>query len=273
MSDPISTQFLQRYGPWAVVTGASSGIGRAMAETLAEIGFHLVLVARREAELTALADGWRLRHSIETRVIASDLSDVAGCQRVLRETEFLDVGLLIAAAGFGTSGEFLKADLSAELSMLEVNCRATTILSLHFTRTLTKRGRGGIILFGSVVGFQGTPYAAHYAATKAYVQSLGEGLHQELSSSGVDILVSAPGPVHSAFAKRAKMVLGMADRPEDVARGTLKRLGRQMTVTPGWRGKLLTWSLKTAPRSMRVRILGKVMGNMTRKFSGEEAQA
>jgi short-subunit dehydrogenase len=267
MSHRMITQFHRRYGPWAVVTGASSGIGRATAEALAAGGFHLVLVARREAELAALADEWRSQHKIQARVIAGDLAELAGCEQVIRGTEDLEVGLLVAAAGFGTSGEFVDADLAAELSLLHVNCRATTILCRHFAGQLAARGRGGMVLFGSLVGFQGTPFAAHYAATKAYVQTLGEALHVELASAGVDVLVSAPGPVHSGFAQRAKMVIGWADRPETVARDTLKQLGRRMTVTPGWRGRFLTWSLQTAPRRWRVRIMQKIMGGMTRNFS------
>ena len=106
----------------------------------------------------------------------------------------LDVGLLVAAAGFGTSGPFLDSDLTQELEMLDVNCRALLSQSLHFGRRFAERGRGGLILLASLVGFQGAPFSANYAATKAYVQSLAEALHVELALRGVDVLASAPGP-------------------------------------------------------------------------------
>lgn len=253
--------YKNRYGPWAVVTGASSGIGQACARELAAAGLNLVLVARREAELTALAT----ELGGERRVIATDLATTAGLAQVEAATKDLDVGLLVAAAGFGASGDFLAGDPAAEVAMLDVNCRATLLHSLHFGRRFAARGRGGLVLFGSLVGFQGAPSAAHYAATKAYVQTLGEGLHVELASRGVDVLVAAPGPVHSGFGARARMKMGAADDATRVARVTLSALGHRMTVTPGPLGKFLTWSLMTAPRSLRTRIMGKIMGGMMRR--------
>jgi len=178
--------------------------------------------------------------------------------------------LLVGAAGFGTAGNFLDARLDDEIAMLEVNCRAVLALSLHFGRRFAQRGRGGLILFGSLVGYQGTPRAAHYAATKAYVQTLAEALHLELASKGVDVLVSAPGPVDSGFASRARMQMGAAEKPETVARVTLKALGKRMTVTPGALSKLLTWSLSAAPRGIRARIMGLIMGGMTRHLGTAE---
>ncbi len=261
----LPASFKQRYGPWAVITGATSGLGLAAAEQLAAAGLHLVLVARREPELHALAARLASSHvGIDTRVVVADLAQAAGLATVETETLTLDVGLLVAAAGFGTSGPFVEADLADELSLLDVNCRAVLAQSHHFARRLVKRGRGGIILFGSLVGYQGAPRAAHYAATKAYVQSLAEALHVELALRGVDVLASAPGPVATGFATRARMTMGQADRPETVARATLAALGRKMTVTPGPRSKLLTWSLMTAPRRLRVRIMGAIMGGMTK---------
>lgn len=256
--------FQNRYGPWAVVTGASSGIGRAVATQLAARGLQLILVARRQADLEQLAADLSARHGVATRVLAADLATEPGLARIEAETQALEIGLLVAAAGFGTAGDFLDASLPEELAMLDVNCRAVVRLSLHFSRRLVARGRGGIILFGSLVGYQGTPRAAHYAATKAYVQTFAEALHIELAPRGVAVLSSAPGPVSTGFAARADMKMGAAEKPETVARATLAALGKKMTVTPGPLSKLLTWSLMTAPRGLRVRIMGKIMGGMTR---------
>ena len=260
MNHKSQERFHGRYGPWAVVTGASSGLGRECARELAAAGLNLVLVARRETELHALAK----ELGGETRVIAADLADPAGWVAVESATAELDVGLLVAAAGFGTSGEFLAGDDAAERAMLTVNCGAVLNQAAHFGRRLAARGRGGIVLFGSLVGFQGAPSAAHYAATKAYVQTLGEGLHVELAPCGVDVLVAAPGPVHTGFGARAHMKMGAADNAATVARSILAALGRRMTVTPGPVGKFLTWSLMTAPRSLRTRIMGAIMRGMVR---------
>ncbi len=164
---------------------------------------------------------------------------------------------------------FLRADAERECEMLDVNCCAVLLQSLHFGRRFAERGRGGIVLIGSLVGFQGTPLAAHYAATKAYVQTLAEALHVELAPLGVDVLASAPGPVHSGFAARAGMVMGAAAQPADVARATLDALGRKMTVVPGSLSKALTYSLLPLPRRGRVRIMRRVMAGMTKHPHGQ----
>ncbi len=170
-----------RYGPWAVVTGASSGIGREMALQLAGAGLNVVLVARDRDALDALASEIEARHGVEARVTAADLATRSGVGATEEASQHLDVGLLVAAAGFGTSGRFLDAEGEQECEMLDVNCRAVLLQSLHFGRRFAQQGRGGMVLMGSLVGFQGVPRAAHYAATKAYVQSLAEALHVELA--------------------------------------------------------------------------------------------
>ncbi len=268
MSAPNRTlrqnRFRDQYGPWAVVTGASSGIGREIALRLAASGLNLILVARRQDLLEEVASDLSGRNGIETCVIAADLATKAGMEAVVAGSRDLDVGLLVAAAGFGTSGQFLESDLTQELEMLDVNCRALLLQSLHFGRRFAERGRGGLILLASLVGFQGTPFSAHYAATKAYVQSLAEALHVELALRGVDVLASAPGPVQSGFAARAGMHLGVAVKPAEVAQATLDALGCKTTVVPGLLSKILTYSLIPLPRSSRVRMMGRIMRGMTK---------
>lgn len=253
-----------RYGPWAVITGASSGIGRALALRLAEAGFSLVLVARRQEALEQMAADWTAQHGGQYRVIAVDLAREGAACWVTEATMDLDVGLLVAAAGFGTSGPFLASSTEQELEMLNVNCRAPLELSLHFGQRFARRGRGGIILMSSIVAFQGMPSAAHYAATKAYVQSLAEALSVELAPLGVDVLASAPGPTQSGFGARADMRMGKALTPSDVAQPTLNALGRKSTVLPGLLSKMLVYSLIPLPRRVCVRIMGAVMGSMTK---------
>jgi uncharacterized protein len=262
-----SSCFRERYGPWAVVTGASEGIGRAFALETARSGLHVALVARRRESLELLAKELATCHGAETLVIASDLSTRPGLDAVVEATKDLDVGLLVAAAGFGTSGPILRADLEQERAMLEVNCYALLAHSVHFGQRFAARGRGGMILMSSLVGWQGTPFAAHYAATKAYVQSLAEAMHAELKAHGVDVLASAPGPVRSGFAARAAMKMSAATAPAEVARCSLAGLGRHTTEVPGLLSKFLTYSLATLPRPVRTRVMGLVMHGMTRHQS------
>jgi uncharacterized protein len=266
-----NASFRNKYGPWAIVTGASDGIGAAFAEQLAGAGLKLVLVARRAERLKVLADRLRQEHGTDTLVIPADLSTAQGLSAVDQATSGLDAGLFVASAGYGTSGPILNADLEQEHAMIEVNCSAVLHQTIVFGRRFAARGRGGIILLASLLGWQGTPNSAHYAATKAYVQSLAEGLRVEWKGLNVDVLSSAPGPVHSGFATRANMRMGAAVSPTVVARQSLNALGRKGTVIPGVLSKLLTYSLAPLPRFLRTRILGRVMQGMTRHQQAEAA--
>ena len=205
-------------------------------------------------------------------MIAADLGRAEEVQRVLAETQGLDVGLLVAAAGFGTSGSFLEANLDEELNMIDVNCRAVAAMSLLFGRRLARRGRGGLVLMSSLLAFQGTPWASNYAATKAYVQTLAEALRIELGPLSVDVIACAPGPIRSGFAARANMRMSMAARPEIVAAATLESLGRRTTFRPGLLSKVLEYSLAMLPRWGRVRVMSLVMGGMT-NHQNDEAKA
>ena len=257
-----------KYGPWALVTGASSGIGRELAERLAEAGLNLILTARRQSLLIALASDVRSRYNINTHTIEADISTPKGVANIMNVANNLDVGLLVAAAGFGTSGLFVRSNLEEELNMLQVNCAAPVMLTHHFAKKFTGRQRGGIILLSSIVSFQGVPYAAHYAATKAYVQTLAEALSVELRNSGVDVLAAAPGPVNTGFADRANMQMDMALKPSDIGVPILKALGRKSTVLPGLLTKFLVGSLSMLPRWGKIRVMNKVMGGMTKHQRG-----
>jgi short-subunit dehydrogenase len=272
--NPLTSRLRNRYGPAAVVTGASSGIGEQFARKLAAEGFDLLLVARRSELLHQLAEELRGKHGVSVHVLAVDLADTASTDTIVSKATEMDVGLLVCSAGFGTSGAFIEGNLADECAMVDVNCRSLMTLTRHFGKQFADRRRGGIVLMSSLVSFQGVPSAANYAATKAYVQSLAEGLHHELRPLGVDVLASAPGPVHSGFASRANMQMGRASRPQDVAAATLSALGRRSTVRPGWLSKVLEWSLKPLPRWGRVRMMGVVMGGMTRAHAtGDQRSA
>ena len=171
MSTPKS-RLVQRYGPWALVTGASDGIGQAFARHLAAQGLHLVLVARREPALASLATELTQAHGVQCRVLSADLSDLEAVHRVADATLDLDVGLLVAAAGFGTSGPLLDSELGAETQIGDLNCTGCW-------RWPRAWARGGVVFMSSLLAFHGTPRAANYSATKAHIQMLAEWLRVE----------------------------------------------------------------------------------------------
>lgn len=258
----MQTDLLKKYGKWAVVTGASNGIGREIAIYLAELGFDLVLVARSEERLRILASEISTKYNTKTLVIPCDLNERVAITDILKQTVNLDVGMLVAAAGFGSSGPFLNTNLIYEQSMLKINCEVPLMMSYFFGERFTKQKRGGIILFSSLLGFQGAPNSANYAATKGYIQGLGEGLYVELKPHNVDVLISAPGPVNTGFAEAADMQMNLAADPKEVARVTVNALGKTMTVRPGKISKFLGWSLMSAPRGIRVNFVKTIMDGM-----------
>ncbi|WP_156688139.1 SDR family NAD(P)-dependent oxidoreductase [Mycobacterium sp. Marseille-P9652] len=255
-------RFAGRYGPWALITGASEGIGRELATAVARRGLNVALVARRTSRLQHLSQEIREAHGVQTQILAADLAQPDAVRRLAEQTRDLDVGLLVLAAGFGTSGPLTDSAPDTQLEMIAVNVAAVTALARAFAPRLVARGHGGVVLFGSILGWQGVPGQATYAATKAYVQAFAEGLRAELRPDGVDVLSVAPGPVHTGFAARAGLSMTSADTPDVVAKAALAALGRRTTVVPGTRAKLLTAALASLPRRYRTAILGSVMRRM-----------
>ena len=258
----LSDDWVARYGPWAIVTGASDGLGRAFARHLAARRINLVLVARRGAALGVLAEELQVNHAIRCIVIPMDLGHQHSVASLDKQTAHLDIGLVVAAAGFGSIGPLIDRPLEDETDMLAVNAGAVLRIAHHFGKRLVARQSGGLVLFGSVVGFQGTPLSANYAATKAYVQSLAEALAIEWDPFGVDVLSCAPGPVATAFADRAGMSIAAAATPESLIEPCLDALGRRTTIRPGPLAKLLGYGLMILPRPIRVRVLHLVMRRM-----------
>jgi short-subunit dehydrogenase len=188
------SNFVERFGPWALVTGASSGIGEALARRLAEVGMNLVLVARRADRLRKLADDLKGRYSVSTRVVPVDLSQDNFLSVIEQATADVSVGLLVNNAGIPTTGKFLDNDLGSELALLHVNSRAPLILTHHFGRSMRQRGRGEIIFVASTIAFAGVPAMSNYAGSKAQALVLAEGLAKELRNEGISVLALCPGP-------------------------------------------------------------------------------
>ena len=270
VTTPIETVLKLKFGPTALITGASDGIGRAFAVQLAEKGFNLIIVARRETALQDLATDLEARLDADVRILPMDLSQPGAVAALLEKTQGTPIELVVAAAGFGSIGPFLERDIATELNMVDLNCRAVIELSHGLGQRMAEQGRGGIILFGSLVGFQGAPLSATYAATKGFVQSFAEGLAAELRPLGVNILSVAPGPIGSGFAARAGMHMSMSEGPDTVARGALAALGKRTTVRPGILSKFLGWSLAMLPRWGRVQVMGIIMKGMHKDSSPQQ---
>ncbi len=189
----MSTDFVNRYGPVALITGASSGIGQSFAEQLAELGMDLVLVARRAPRLESLASHLQATQGVAVKVCAVDLAEPNAAEQIAEATAPLDIGLLISNAGFGLKGDHSVNDPRAMAQMLMVNCHAPMQLTHRFIPRLRARAKGGIVLTSSVEALIGCPYSAAYSASKAFVKSLGEALWGELTPDGIDVLTICPG--------------------------------------------------------------------------------
>lgn len=253
--------FVSRFGKWALVTGASSGIGEAFARRLASRGVNLVLVARREDRLKTLADELRANHSIEVRVVVSDLTQESFLDVVVSQTSDLEIGLLVNNAGVLQAGRFLDHDMETELKQLSLNTRAMVILSHYFGQKMRERKRGGIVCLASTVAFAGVPSMCGYAATKAHALTFAEGLASELRKEGIAVMAVCPGPTSTEiWPKGATPTLPM--KPEAVAEIALRKLGKRTTVVTGLLNKLIIFSLRFAPRWMNTMIFGKVVGGM-----------
>lgn len=252
-----------KYGDWAIVTGASSGIGLELATKLADSGFNLIIIGRNEERLS-IAGQQLIRSNIQIKPVIADVSESDGIDRIIQAAKGLNVGLLINNAGYGTSGLFVDSSLHTEINMLRVNCEAVLSLTHYFSQKFKQQQRGGIIFLSSLVAFQGVPFAANYAATKAYIQSFAEALAVELKPFGIDVLAAAPGPVESGFGQRASMNMTNAISPDRIGVPILSALGKQNNIIPGLLSKVLVYSLRTVPRFVKIKIMQKVMAGFTK---------
>jgi hypothetical protein len=224
----------ERYGEWALVTGASSGIGVEFARALAREGFSLVLTARREERLRALADELEKRFNVSTRTVGIDLADADGPDRLAEAVRDLEIGVLVNNAGLGYAGRLDKQDSDRLKKLIAVNCQAPLVLTSRLVPGMVERGRGAVLFTGSAAGHQPIPYHAVYAATKAFDLFLGEALFVELREQGIDVLVLEPGPVQTEFQEAASEISQGGVPPEEVVAEALRSLGGQPSVIPGW---------------------------------------
>ena len=185
--------FIKKYGPWALLTGASSGIGEAFASRLAAEGLNLVLAARRKNRLEALAQKLEKQFHIKTKTIGVDLLQQNFLESIKEATDDLQIGLLVNNAGLWKMNSYMEISLEDEFNMIDLNIKAPSVLTHHFAEKMISRDKGGIINVASVLAYMGVPYSAVYAATKAYELVKSEGLWYELKQHGVDVLSLNPG--------------------------------------------------------------------------------
>ena len=243
--------FKKRYGPVALVTGASSGIGKSLAEKLAAIGLNLVLVARRVERLNTLAAKLQSQHGIQVKVCQIDLADASAAQRMADATASDDVGLLVSNAGFGLKGDHAANDPKAMAEMLMVNCNTPMMLARGFIPRLRARKRGGLIFTSSVEGLMGMPYSAAYGATKAFINSLGEALWGELTPDGIHVLTLCPGATDTEAARLQGIDPGTLKNvmsPDEVAARSLENLENGPVYIPSEHYKAVFDRLLSMPR-------------------------
>src|SRR5258708_25419149 len=192
----------KRFGPWALVTGASSGIGKEFARQIAASGINIVLVARREDLLKEVGVEFSKRYGVEHRVVVLDVSRADCIGQLASATEDLDIGLVVSNAGTGNPGDFLKLDRQLHQATLRVGTMAHLDITHYFGAKLVKRGRGGLMLAGAMGAEAGVPRMANDGAAKAYVHSLGEALHYEFKPRGVYVTVLAAGFTNTAVLEK-----------------------------------------------------------------------
>lgn len=253
----------QRYGEWALITGASSGIGREFARALARDGVSCALSARREDRLQALAAELERLHGVATRVIPADLADPHGVDRLASAVADLDIGVLVNNAGFGYAGRFDKQDTERLRALVQVNCVAPLVLTSRLLPAMRERGRGAIIITGSIAGQQPLPRLAAYSASKGFDRLLGESLWGELRGTGVDVLVLEPGPTDTEFQATAGEVPHPGEPPGDVVRVALEALGHQPAVVSGWFNWIRSQASRFLPRSILTLVAEGVTVRLT----------
>src|SRR3954466_1639553 len=254
--------------PTALVTGASAGIGLELARILAREGHDLVLVARREATLKELADELKDRYGANSTVVAADLSDASAGERIEQALGERSVDVLVNNAGFGGVGPFAERAHADDMRMVAVNVTALTDLCKRFLPGMVSRGRGRILNVASTAAFQAGPYMAVYYATKAYVLSLSEALHEEAKPHRVTVTALCPGPVPTEFSARASlqmtrlvkmraMTLGAAE----VARAGVEgyEAGKAIVI-PGLANRIGALGAQLGPRALARKIAGRLQG-------------
>ena len=250
----------ERYGDWALVTGASAGIGEAFARRLAREGFSLVLAARRASKLATLADELQSAFGVSVIVAAVDLARDGFLDEIARKTEGVEISLLVNNAGAAVTGRFFQNDATREAETVRLNCLAPVVLTRHFLPGMVQRRKGGIVIVSSTVSGQPTPYWATYAASKVFDLYFGEALATELRGTGVDSVVVLPGGTKTEFHAVADVrEAPMSRAPEQVVETALRSLGHKSSAVDGFGNRARLAIARLLPRRLVTRIAGQIM--------------
>ncbi|HYC56536.1 MAG TPA: SDR family NAD(P)-dependent oxidoreductase [Candidatus Binatia bacterium] len=245
------------YGPWALVTGASSGIGREFARRLAGAGLSVAVAARRREVLEELAGELRSQPGVECRVVAMDLAEPGAAARLADAVADLEVGLLVANAGTGWIGRFDLQEPDFHSRLIRLHCELTVELAARLIPSMRKRRRGGVVIVSSAGAFLPLPYYAVYGGTKALLQNWGEAIAAELKGTGVDVLVVSPGDTKTGFQEVAGEMSSKWSTVEDVVAEALAGLGKKTVVVPGLENRIGLLAAKVLPRAMVVSMVEK----------------
>jgi uncharacterized protein len=260
------SRFGTKFGPWALVTGASSGIGRELAEQIAAFGIHLALVARRGSVLQEVGLACAKKFAVQYRVIAADLSANGFMADLARATDDLDIGLVISNAGTANPGRFLAKDSGELGETLRLSALAHAEIARHFGERLVARGRGGMMFVGAMGAPNGAPFMAHDAGAKAYVQSFALGLHEELKRSGVHVTALCPGPTDTPVLARFNLdpkTMPMKPLParQAASEGLEGLVVNRAVVVPGRMNRIMSAIVPpSVTRAMMMRMFSNMAG-------------
>ena len=254
---------------WVLITGASSGLGEEFARQLAARRANLILAARSRDKLDELARALAAEHGIETEVIALDLGEPGGAEKLCAEVDRRGhaVEHLISNAGFGAWGAFTDGPVERQTGQVRLNCEALVALTHHLLPAMVARKSGGIVHLASIAGYQPAPYMAVYAASKAFVLSFSEAIAEEVRESGVRVMALCPGPVPTGFQAVAGAGISRPQRraamsaEECVRRGLRAYEAGRAVYVPGGINRLGTVGVKLLPRGFVVRAVGRMMKN------------
>lgn len=257
----------------ALVTGASAGLGEALARRLSARGYDLVLVARRADRLEALAADLAKAHGAHSLVVAQDLATAAGVEAVLGAVAGarIEVEVLVNNAGFGSIGPFTRSPLERELRQVDVNVRALVSLTRQFLPAMVARRSGVVMNLGSTGSFLPVPYMATYGATKAFVLSFTEALSYELEGTGVHAMAVCPGPTVTEFQEVAGMRFGRLERAftmtaDEVVEIALRDMDRRRRISvTGWMNKLQVLAARFSPRGLVARVTRAIFARHVRQ--------
>ncbi|MBL4703344.1 MAG: SDR family NAD(P)-dependent oxidoreductase [Flavobacteriales bacterium] len=257
----MKTSFKNKYGNWALITGATSGIGAELTSQIAAKGLNIILVARKAKELEEYALSLKERYAIETKVISADLATEEGIEKVKQVNE--KIGLLVLAAGLEVNGAFEKNSIEKELKVIYLNVVTTLHLTHHFSKEMVLRKKGGILFVASLSGHMPNPYFSNYAGTKSYVLNFGASLFGELKPKGVDVSILSPGLTNTPMVKDNGMDWNKtpmkAMDPSVVAEVGLNGLGKHLLSIPGGKNKIMAWMAKHMPLQMQTKMNEKMI--------------